>query len=225
MTTSRAVLFDAVGTLIYAEPSVDEVYEQIGRRFGSRHSLGEIGRRFRSSFAAEEEADRNDPECRTSEEREVRRWQAIVAAVLDDVEDREAAFQELWRHFARPVAWEPYEDAIATIAELSRRGVQIGVASNFDARLGPIIAAHFPKIRSDRVWASSQLGYRKPAVNFFLAAASSFDDRPLFVGDDVVNDFHGARSAGLQALLIDRDSRHPEIAPRISDLRQLLDLR
>jgi putative hydrolase of the HAD superfamily len=216
------LVFDAVGTLIYAAPSPAEVYERVGRRLGSRLSRDEISRRFRAAFAAEEAVDRRDPELRTEEARELRRWQAIVAAVLDDVTDPAAAFDELWRHFARPDAWKPFADAAETLPELVRRDHTIGVASNFDARLHDIIATHFPQIRREHVFVSSQLGIRKPSPNFFRNCSLPTAHCPLFVGDDVDNDFHGAKSAGWQAVLIDRDGRHPEISPRIADLRELL---
>lgn len=223
---TSAFLFDVVGTLLYPDPAPANVYETVGRRYGSRLKTDEIARRFRAAFAAEEAADRRDPLLRTSEERERRRWQTIVAAVLDDVADDDAVFRELWNHFARPDAWRPFPDAAATVPELVRRGVTVGVASNFDARLHPILAAHFPTIRPERVFVSSEVGYRKPAMKFFDECTRRLTPaaRPctiLLVGDDEENDFIGARAAGWNALLVDRDGRHPQLTPQVADLRQL----
>lgn len=217
-----AFIFDAVGTLIYAEPSPAAVYERVGRQFGSRLSSDEIGRRFRSAFAAEEAVDRRDPELRTDEARERRRWQTIVAAVLDDVTDPSAAFDALWDHFARPDAWTPFADAIETIAELARRGVLVGIASNFDARLHGIVAAHFPQIRREHVFVSSEVGYRKPAGKFFRHIAARLPERPMLIGDDVENDLLGAQAAAWTALLVERDDRQTTVKSRIRDLRELL---
>lgn len=217
-----AILFDVVGTLLYPEPTPAVVYEAVGRRYGSQLTTDEIARRFRAAFAVEEAADRRDPELRTSEERERRRWQTIVAAVLDDVAEPTAAFAELWNHFARPDAWRPFADAARAVPELVRRGLTVGVASNFDGRLHPLIAAHFPTVRPERVFVSSEVGYRKPAVNFFRNCLLTITDSPLLIGDDVDNDFAGARAAGWQAILVDRDDRHGGLAPRIADLRELL---
>jgi FMN phosphatase YigB (HAD superfamily) len=41
------------------------------------------------------------------------------------------------------------------------------------------------------------------------------------VGDSVAEDFEGARGAGLSALLLDRQGRHPEIVDRIASLAEL----
>lgn len=219
---NSALVFDAVGTLIYAEPSPAAVYERIGRTHGSRLSGDEIGRRFRTAFAAEEAVDRRDPEMRTSEDRERRRWQTIVAAVLDDVTDPVATFDELWRHFARPDAWRPFADAAETVPELVRRGYTVSVASNFDARLHAIIAAHFPMVRREHVFVSSEVGYRKPAVGFFRQIEACLPQPSTLIGDDVENDLFGAQSAGWPALLIDRDDHHSTVTTRLRNLCALL---
>lgn len=225
LSRSPILLFDAVGTLIYAEPKPAAVYEVVGRRFGSRLSLPEIESRFRRVFAAEEALDRRDLQGRTDEARERQRWRSIVLAVLDDVAEQDAAFLDLWDHFARPEAWRPFDDAAETIAQLVARGDTVGVASNFDARLRPIIAAHFPMIAGERVFASSELGYRKPMRGFFEACAARLASNEAsftLIGDDVDNDFHGARSAGWSSILIDRNDAQRGLSPRVIDLRALV---
>src|SRR5262245_60532303 len=79
----RAVFFDAVGTLLHPVPAAADVYYHAGQRHGSQLSLEEIRRRFATAFRAQEKRDAVAGH-RTSEEREVQRWQDIVAAVLDD---------------------------------------------------------------------------------------------------------------------------------------------
>ena len=41
------------------------------------------------------------------------------------------------------------------------------------------------------------------------------------VGDAVEEDLAGARALGMQAILLDRLGRYPEVEPRIEDLRAL----
>ncbi len=220
VSRSPALLFDAVGTLIYAEPRPAVAYETVGRRHGSRLSLDEIESRFRRAFAAEEVIDRKQLRCVTDEARERRRWQAIVATVLDDVTDQSSAFAELWDHFASPKSWRAFADAVDAIQRLVEQGRTIGVASNFDARLQPVIAALFPAIPIDRIFASSQLGHRKPSREFFAACAAKLPQSQSFalIGDDVDNDYHGARNAGWTSIFLDRDKRHAELTPRLTDL-------
>src|SRR5439155_27007819 len=127
------------GTLIPPDPPAPAVYAEVGRKFGSRVGVEVIAARFRAAFLAEEETDRAAG-WRTDEAREERRWRMIVAATLDGVTDAEACFRELWQHFARPAAWRSDPAAGPVIAELRRRGLAVGIASNFDRRLRSVVA-------------------------------------------------------------------------------------
>src|SRR5437899_3163296 len=125
----RAVLFDAVGTLIHPDPPAGLVYAEVGRRFGSRLGTDEVCRRFGEAFGRQEEIDRRAG-LRTDEGREQQRWRAIVAEVLADVSDPEGCFEHLWGHFGRPGAWRSDPEAGPALLVLRRRGYRVGVASN-----------------------------------------------------------------------------------------------
>src|SRR5688572_974561 len=113
----RWVLFDAVGTLIYAAPPVDEVYQAAGRKFGSRLELSEVRERFRSALADEAEPGGGLSRPGTSEFAELARWRRIVAAVFSDVpaEAGGRLFQSLWLHFASPQSWRLFGDVEPTL--------------------------------------------------------------------------------------------------------------
>jgi putative hydrolase of the HAD superfamily len=221
----RAIVFDAVGTLIHPEPSAAQVYAQVGRRFGSRLTAPEIAPRFAAAFEAEEAWD-GAQGWRTSETREIQRWQSIVAWVLDDVSDPERCFQELFEHFSRPEAWRTDQDAAATIELLTSRGYMLGLASNYDHRLR-LVAAGLPALRTiPHLVLSSEVGWRKPALPFFTALRQALG-RPaeeiLHVGDNRTNDYDGARAAGMHALLLDpRGSAGSSAVLRIRGLKELI---
>jgi putative hydrolase of the HAD superfamily len=202
----RAIFFDAVGTVIFPDPPAASVYAAVAQRYGSCLPLDVIEGRFREAFRREEAFDHSTNGLRTDEEREERRWRHIVAAVLDDVTDGEACFRELFEHFSRPEAWRCAPGVAETLAELSRRGYRLGLASNYDRRLRAV-AAGLPELRSlDCLVISSEVGWRKPARQFFESVVRQAGVPPeevLFVGDDPVNDEEGARAAGLQTILLD----------------------
>ncbi len=200
----RAVFFDAVGTLIHPDPSAAVAYAEIGRRYGTRLSPSDIALRFRAAFVHEEQFDQANG-LRTSEERERRRWRDIVDRVLDDVTDAEACYVDLFHHFSRPEAWRCDPEAATVIEALAQRGYLMGLASNYDERLRSVLAG-MPELKVLRhVIISAEVGWRKPAPEFFRAL-SRISDVPsaeiLFVGDDPVNDYEGARAAGMPALLL-----------------------
>lgn len=222
----RAVLFDAVGTLLVPEPEAGLVYRDAGRAHGLALEADEIRRRFGRAFAAEEDRDRAAGGGRTSPEREHERWWRIVAEVFAEatVATAEAIFAALWEHFARPEHWRLVAGAQGVLSELAARGLTVGVASNFDERLHQVCAGHPPLDRCPWIFASSELGYRKPAREFFRAIEGRLGLSPgelMLVGDDLENDFEGARAAGWRAVLVDRE---PLLAPgeQVSDLAGLL---
>ena len=77
---------------------------------------------------------------------------------------------------------------------------------------------------ADRLVISADVGFRKPAPEFFreVIRAAGFEPRAiLFVGDDVENDYHGARAAGLGAVLLDPRSE-ANVERRIASLSELV---
>lgn len=211
----RAIVFDAVGTVIHPQPPAPIVYAEAARRFGSKRTAAEITPRFLAAFGREEAVDYANG-LKTSEAREVERWRHIVAEVLDDVCEGEACFRELFAHFSRPEAWRLDADAAATIAALASRGYALGMASNYDHRLRSVVARFSALTPLQHLIISSEVGWRKPAPQFFRAVCEAFHlpaARILYVGDDPANDYEGARAAGLRALLFDAQGKHVDREP------------
>jgi putative hydrolase of the HAD superfamily len=169
----------------------------------SRLDEATIRVRVRAAFRRQEQADYAGNLC-TDEARELARWQAIVREVLDDVADGEACFLELYAHFACPDAWRSEPETAELLAALAARGHVLGIASNFDHRLRGLVE-NIPALgRMRYLVISSEIGWRKPARDFFAAMcrqAATPPEQILYVGDDPVNDYEGARTAGLRAVL------------------------
>ena len=219
----RWILFDAVGTLIYPDPPVAEVYRGVARRFGLELSAAEIHDRFAAAFAHEFAAVGSERPP-TSEASERARWQRVVAAVLHELAaPAEEPFDLLWAHFARADSWRTFEDVAPTLAKLARRGVRLGIASNFDGRLHGIVQATSPLAACERVFVSSEIGFSKPDRRFFQSVQRQLNVSPdeiLLVGDDVQNDQQGALAAGWRTVLVRRGA--PASGANISALSELL---
>jgi len=221
MTSVRFVLFDAVGTLIFPQPSVAEVYAAHGQCFGSRLTAPEIQTRFRTAFVR---TTKHEP---ISEAGERERWRQIVREIFDDVAAVEdGLFGSLWQHFAEGQHWALFDDVPAAWQSLTQSGFKLGIASNFDARLHDV-CRHLPPLDACTLrFVSSEVGFAKPDPRFFTAVAERLAASPqelLLVGDDPRCDYEPALAAGWQALQIDRQAMCPT-AEVISDLRDLLPL-
>jgi putative hydrolase of the HAD superfamily len=218
----KAILFDAVGTLIYPEPSVGEAYAAIGARHGCHLSPDETQSRFHKAFHRQEELDARNG-YRTSEARELERWQTIVAEVFRDQPEPLAPFQELWDHFAKPEAWRCYPEVEGWFLEMAYFGWELGIASNYDCRLH-LVAEGVSGLQMFKVrFSSAEIGWAKPAAEFFQTTCNKLGLQPheiLFVGDDLENDFLASQAVGMQAVLVDRQQKYRETS-RVANLAEL----
>lgn len=241
------VLLDAVGTVIRPQPSVAAAYHAIGLAHGAHVSQPEIERRFREaigrhsvrnfarSLATHDSTSGPAPSdetlLATDPHNERQRWRAIVAHVFDDHSDViESIFHDLWQHFAQPESWRPLDDVAPLVRELKRRGYEVGIASNFDDRLLPIIEHYFSQFELP-VYVSSDLGSVKPSRRFFteIEARTGLSAEELFlVGDDPENDYHAPQAAGWRACLVDRNPPKsgdpPHEVPPVDVVTDLCDL-
>ena len=105
-------------------------------------------------------------------------------------------------------------------------GLTLGLASNFDRRLRRVLAGHPELAAAGHLAISSEIGWRKPGLEFFTALCTGIElppEKVLLVGDDVINDYEGARNAGLEAILLDSEGEaHSAQRTCIQQLRELL---
>ena len=199
----RAVVFDVVHTLIEPWPSVASAYHQAGTRQGVELDLAVIQSRFRSAWRRQEELDAaHSPPFATSRAREADRWRQIVAEVFAGASATDRMFADLWDHFGRPDAWRPVPVGCGLVQAARRAGLPVVLASNFDERLLGLAAAVEPLTLAEHVFASSELGWRKPSAEFFRAVERRLGRKPhelLLVGDDPELDVAAARRAGWHA--------------------------
>jgi putative hydrolase of the HAD superfamily len=202
------VVFDVVGTLIEPSPSVAAAYRTCGLRHGVELDVVEIQRRFSAAWSRQEAFDAAAvPAFATSPRREFDRWRGIVEDVFSGSAASEAIFAELWEHFGRVTAWRPLERGVALVQAAIDAGATVAVASNFDDRLMPLAAEMEPLVRVPHVFASSALGWRKPAPEFFRCLERRLGCLPheaVLVGDDPELDLAAARRAGWAAIDVGR---------------------
>ena len=201
------VVFDAVGTIIFADPPIHMAYHRVGRKYGSQITPPLASQRFKEAMAEEPKS------LETSAQREVEFWKSLVSRVLPDTNHPEGCFQGLWEHFASPSSWGVYADVEETLDELKARGIQVAVASNFDHRLHTVMNGHRELKPITKRFISSELGWKKPSPRFFEAIAKDLGvpaHSILMVGDTLADDIDPARAAGLQAVHINRATEPAE---------------
>ena len=125
-----------------------------------------------------------------------------------------------------------FPDAPVVLEELSNRGVQIGVCSNWGWELEPYLEQTGLRDYVDVVITSARAGYRKPHPGIYdvtLAKLGIDASSAVFVGDSWAPDVLGPSQAGMTAVHIvrSRTTMPPELiegAHRIGRLEELLTL-
>ena len=203
---AQAIVFDVVGTLVEPAPAVAEAYRAAALRHGIDRDVVDIGGRFRAAWRRQEAIDAAAvPAFATSGTRERERWRAIVADVFDAAPQSDAIFTDLWAHFGRPDAWQPIPAGRDLVRAARDAGLTVALASNFDERLLGIATSVEPLAWAEHVFASSELGWRKPALEFFRTVERRLGRSPtelVLVGDDAELDIAAGRRAGWHVLPI-----------------------
>jgi putative hydrolase of the HAD superfamily len=116
-------------------------------------------------------------------------------------------------------------DALPALDALAAAGYRLAVVSNWDYDLPAELARLGIADRFEAVAVSAALGLGKPRPEIFLHALDLLGVAPeqaVHCGDQPDRDCAGARAAGVAAILVDRERRHPDAAcPRIAALTDL----
>ena len=197
----RAVTFDVGNTLIRVWPSVGHIYAEVAAAAHGHAGLApaELNQRFRAVLNAHGRAVNTKPE-----------WARIVSeafAGLLPAPACEKIFPELYDRFTQASAWKIFEDVEPALLALRQRGLKLGVISNWDDRLRPLLHALRLSERFDAIVISCEVGASKPAPAIFVAAVKQLGvpaTSILHVGDNFELDVAGANAAGLRGVQVDR---------------------
>jgi putative hydrolase of the HAD superfamily len=199
----RAITFDVGGTLIEPCPSVGHIYSEVAARHGVGGLEPELlNRRFDEAW----QAMKNFNYTREG-------WAQIVEytfAGLTDISPARTFFPDLYARFAEPEAWRIFDDVLPTLEALRARGLILGVISNWDERLRPLLR----RLHLDHYFAvtiiSCEAGAAKPDRAIFARAVEQLGVAPgaiLHIGDSLEADVRGAQAAGFAAIRLCRRAR------------------
>jgi putative hydrolase of the HAD superfamily len=214
----RAVVFDVDFTLARPGPDLGpDGYRELGRR----HGLDLDPARYEEARAAAFAEVKSHPELDHDEEIWVLFTERIIRGMGGEG-DTYAAAVEMESRWAQSVHFELYDDALPVLELLRKRGLLIGLLSNSSRDLGEFVVHH--NLRADAVLTSHAHGKTKPHESIFRAMLGLLDVAPgeaVMVGDTIDDDVEGARAVGMQAVLLDREGRYPDVDGRLDDLREL----
>jgi putative hydrolase of the HAD superfamily len=215
----KAVLLDALGTLVELQPPAPRLQRLLGQAgFQVSEERAAAGFAAEIAYYLDHHLEGSDPErlerLRDRCAEEMRR--ALELPDLDHATARRAMLEAL--------EFRPYPDVLPALAELRERGLTLVIASNWDCSLPDWLGPAGITELVDGVVTSAEVGAPKPDPRLFeraLAIAGAPPSEALHVGDNVANDLEGAAAAGVRAVLVQREGELPAGVEAVRSLREL----
>jgi putative hydrolase of the HAD superfamily len=230
----RAVFFDVGNTLLRPHPSVGEVVRQILAEEGHVHDITAIDELMPLVDEYYEDRYQTDDTFWTDEDRTSQVWvgmYSLLCSRLGIEDEAEAIAARVYQEFGDPERWEVYPDVRPAFRRLRKRGLKLGLISNWDNRLAGLVEGLGLSADLETVVSSADVALHKPDPRIFELACTRLGVEPAeaaHVGDHHYADIVGARAVGMRPVLIDRHSAsaawRPGFVVSLDDLERALDL-
>lgn len=226
MSRSRAVLLDALGTLVGLDRPVERLARELEHR-GAAVGEAAAGAALRAEmrfYRAEHHRAVDLPALEALRDD----CAAVVRHALPPC-GADLPVEALREALLAALRFEPFAEVPAVLEALRAAGHPLVVVSNWDVSLHGVLADTGLAPLLDGVLTSAQERVAQPDPRLFergLAVAGRAAHEALHVGDSPEYDLAGARAAGIAAVLVDRggEAVAPEGTAVVRDLTSLPDL-
>jgi putative hydrolase of the HAD superfamily len=198
----RAVLLDALGTLVELERPWPHLVDELAAR---GVVVGED--QARAAMLAEMAYYRAHHD-------EAVDWEALkdlrrrCAGVVQEQLGTSLPLDDVLDALLGAIRFRPYPEVPDVLMRLREGGARLAVVSNWDVSLHDVLERTALRPLVDAVAISAELGVAKPDPAIFRAALERLGapaDGALHVGDSLEHDVAGARAAGIDAVLVARN--------------------
>jgi len=222
---TRAVLLDALGTLLELEPPAPALRRELRERFDL-----ELGEAAAATAIAAEIAFYREHLQEGRDRSALVRLRRQCTEVLCEALGKPAAGlgqADLQAALMASLRFRPYPDVIGALSRLRAAGLRLVVVSNWDCSLHDRLAECGIAARVNGIITSAELGARKPSPAIFahaltIAGVPAADT--LHVGDSPREDVAGARAAGIEPVLIVRAPASAQAPKAVRTIRSLAEL-
>lgn len=205
---ARALLLDALGTLLTLEDPAPLLRSELARRFAVEVTEEEARRAIRAEIAYYRSHfdEGSDPAALAALRR--RCAEALRSGLpADDRRITAIDTDSLTAALLASLKFSAFADARPALVKASGRR-RLVVVSNWDVSLHEVFERLELAPLLDGIVTSAGVGARKPSTVIFdraLAVAGVQPHEAIHVGDSVDDDIAGARAAGIGAILVRRD--------------------
>ena len=229
-TLPKVIFFDAMGTLFELQSSVGEIYQQHALKYGIEADAQLLNQTFSKSFKSAPPLAFIADELEVIKQQEFAWWRNVVATtflqlgLLEKFSDFTDFFAEIYVYFSTKDPWYIFPDTINSLNKWRELKVQLGIISNFDSRL--ISVLHLLNLEQffTSITISSVAGAAKPDPKIFKIALDKHKikaHQAWHIGDSLIEDYQGAKNAGISSFWLNRDSLSLDIENQLPNLSRL----
>jgi putative hydrolase of the HAD superfamily len=203
----RALLIDAMGTLVALLPPAPRLRRELHDRFGIDVGLREAGAALAAEIAFYRAHMGQGRDAATLGELRLGCARALAAALPPSAALAALSTEELRDVLLASLRFEAFADAPAALMRARAAGVRVVVVSNWDVSVLEVLETTGLAPLLDGAVCSAVVGVPKPQPVIFeqaLAIAGVGPQDAVHVGDSLTEDVAGALGAGIEPVLIDR---------------------
>jgi putative hydrolase of the HAD superfamily len=225
----KAVFFDLYQTLVHYQPSQEELEAKALQNLGITVTAEALRRPILTAneFIYQQIAGR--PLSRRSREEVMAlysEYQQIVIKEAGIKADQKIVMALLGMMQQAKMDLVLFDDVPAVLDDLKKRDLKLGLISNVERDMTATLTKLGLASKLDVVVTSQDAGFTKPQPEIFQYALKRAGVQPaeaVYVGDQYQVDIGGAKNAGMQGILLDRDDYYQEKidCPRLRGLREL----
>jgi putative hydrolase of the HAD superfamily len=203
----RALLIDAMGTLVTLESPAPRLRHELGARLGIDVSQRDAGAALAAEIAFYRAHMGDGRDAETLRELRLRCARVLTRALPPSPALRAARDEQVLEALLASLRFAAFDDARPALLAVRARGVRVIAVSNWDVSVLEVLERVGLAPLLHGAVCSAVVGAAKPAPEIFelaLALAGAAPADALHVGDSVAEDVAGARAAGIEPLLVDR---------------------
>ena len=233
----KLVTFDAMNTLFKVKPNIGKTYCDAVRHVLSQELTSQQEMTVQENFfTVYKKYSKKYPNFGFGKISSESFWQNIISDSLKSTgykfneDDLKLVTVYLYDEYKQADKYCIFPDVFSTLSELEKRGVIMGVISNFDNRSQEILENLKLKQYFKFILCSRTEGVAKPCKDIFekaLSISNIAPDEALHIGDNYQLDYVAAKNCGINAILINRTKASINVpenyqCPFLTDLLKLV---
>lgn len=209
----RTIFFDAGFTLLYPSPSILGVCQQACQQLGLHVDLDRLKEGLQNAENFRFRQSQPSRQTWADEQAIADFWFSYYMSLLEPLvaEHDEALLDQLIRTiteaFEKHTNWQLYPDVKPTLEACQAQGYSLGVISDWNIALGPLLRQFDLTQYFDCLVISAVARHAKPSPKLYdmaLERANAIPDYTVHIGDLYIHDVLGARAVGITPILLDR---------------------